>query len=131
MAKVGRPKKIDKIDLIEVGKLAALGLTDVEIAEWLGINRSTLSRYKKEESQFKDTIKKGKAQADMNVVKSLYKRATEDRDTTAMIFWLKNRRVKDWRDKRDIEHSGGIEHTELTTEERAERIKQLKHKLDN
>ena len=131
MAKVGRPKKIDKIDLIEVGKLAALGLTDVEIAEWLGINRSTLSRYKKEESQFKDTIKKGKAQADMNVVKSLYKRATEDRDTTAMIFWLKNRRVKDWRDKRDIEHSGNIEHTELTTEERAERIKQLKHKLDN
>lgn len=29
-------------------------------------------------------------------------------DTTAMIFWLKNRKPNEWRDKRDIEHSGEI-----------------------
>lgn len=31
-------------------------------------------------------------------------------DTTAMIFWLKNRKPSEWRDKRDVEHSG-----EMTT----------------
>lgn len=29
-------------------------------------------------------------------------------DTTAMIFWLKNRQPKRWRDKQDMEHSGGV-----------------------
>jgi len=30
-------------------------------------------------------------------------------DTTAQIFWLKNRRPDKWRDKQDIEHSGSME----------------------
>lgn len=29
-------------------------------------------------------------------------------DTTAQIFWLKNRKPNEWRDKRDVEHSGAI-----------------------
>jgi hypothetical protein len=29
-------------------------------------------------------------------------------DTTAQIFWLKNRRPAAWRDKQDIEHSGNV-----------------------
>ena len=29
-------------------------------------------------------------------------------DTTAQIFWLKNRKPEDWRDKKDINHSGNI-----------------------
>jgi len=29
-------------------------------------------------------------------------------DVTAQIFWLKNRKPKEWRDKQDIEHSGEI-----------------------
>jgi hypothetical protein len=29
-------------------------------------------------------------------------------DTTAQIFWLKNRRSAAWRDKQDVEHSGNI-----------------------
>ena len=108
MAKRGRPKKLENIDLAEVEKLAALGLTDEEISSWLNICRATLSNYKKDEKQFLDTIKRGKEKADANVVRSLYKRATEGNDTTAMIFWLKNRRAKDWREKQEIEHSGGV-----------------------
>lgn len=42
-------------------------------------------------------------------------------DTTAQIFWLKNRKPAQWRDKQDIEHSGGISinnpYEGLTTEE--------------
>lgn len=30
-------------------------------------------------------------------------------DTTSMIFWLKNRQSRDWRDKQDIEHSGRVQ----------------------
>lgn len=42
-------------------------------------------------------------------------------DTTAQIFWLKNRKPVEWRDKQDIQHSGNIDsnnpYQELTTEE--------------
>lgn len=42
-------------------------------------------------------------------------------DTTAQIFWLKNRKPLDWRDKKETELSGGVEVTNpyegLTTEE--------------
>lgn len=42
-------------------------------------------------------------------------------DTTAQIFWLKNRRPAAWRDKQDIEHSGTmtnkIDMSQLTIEE--------------
>ena len=29
-------------------------------------------------------------------------------DTTAAIFWLKNRKTDQWRDKQDVEHSGSV-----------------------
>lgn len=42
-------------------------------------------------------------------------------DTTAQIFWLKNRKPSTWRDKQDIEHSGNMNvnnpFSELSTEE--------------
>ena len=42
-------------------------------------------------------------------------------DTTAQIFWLKNRRPDKWRDKQNIEHSGSMDVNNpmkgLTTEE--------------
>jgi hypothetical protein len=42
-------------------------------------------------------------------------------DTTAQIFWLKNRKPKDWKDKRDVEHSGAVDinnpYKDLSTEE--------------
>ena len=54
-------------------------------------------------------------------------------DTTAQIFWLKNRKPAEWRDKQEIEHSGGLENTntELTPEERDKRIAELKAKLND
>ncbi|AJA42648.1 terminase small subunit (endogenous virus) [Clostridium phage phiCT9441A] len=42
-------------------------------------------------------------------------------DTTAQIFWLKNRKPEEWRDKRDVEHSGNMNvnnpYKDLTTEQ--------------
>lgn len=40
-------------------------------------------------------------------------------DTTAQIFWLKNRKPKQWREKQEIEHSGNINNpfSGMSTEE--------------
>ena len=52
-------------------------------------------------------------------------------DTTAQIFWLKNRKPAEWRDKQEVEHSGGLDNTvtELPPEERKKRIAELKGKM--
>lgn len=34
-------------------------------------------------------------------------------DTTAQIFWLKNRKPNEWRDKQNIEHSGSVSYEQL------------------
>ncbi|MCM3196306.1 transposase [Priestia megaterium] len=40
------------------------------------------------------------------ITKSVKKRQAPD--TTAQIFWLKNRRPDKWRDKQDVEHTGDM-----------------------
>lgn len=52
-------------------------------------------------------------------------------DTTAQIFWLKNRKPNDWRDKRDVEVSGEINNkvSNLTDEQLDEEIKKLEKSL--
>lgn len=49
-------------------------------------------------------------------------------DTTAQIFWLKNRKPKEWRDKQQIDHMHNIGE-DLTPEERKARIEELQNKL--
>ena len=43
---------------------------------------------------------------ELSVVKVVTKEVNPD--TTAQIFWLKNRKPAQWRDKQDIEHSGSM-----------------------
>lgn len=52
-------------------------------------------------------------------------------DTTAQIFWLKNRKPEKWRDKQDVEHSGTItnKNVDLTPEELDEEIRKLEEEL--
>jgi transcriptional regulator with XRE-family HTH domain len=108
-------------------KLCLLGYTDKQLADFFGVNESTITRWKQRHPEFCMSIKMGKTVADANVVESLYKRAigydytevelkTEgDKrskrvikkynapDTTAQIFWLKNRQPSNWRDKPAVE----------------------------
>ena len=117
----GRPSKKGRIDLKMLEKLAAYGLTDVQIANILEISPRTLDNYKKD-NRFLRSLKGGKEIADLRVERSLYERATgyshpEDKifqhngkpvivptvkhyppDVTACIFWLKNRCPEEWRD---------------------------------
>jgi len=84
------------------------GLTDLQIAEKLGISKNTFYIYVKKYSDFRDALKRGKAPVDQMVENALFKKALSG-DITAMIFWLKNRRPDKWRDKKDVEHSGSLQ----------------------
>ena len=132
----GRPTKYKEEYDIKAEKLCKLGATDKELSDFFEVSESTINEWKIVYPSFSESIKKGKTLADSNVAESLYQRALgyshEDTDirvvdkelvetpiikhyppdSTAAIFWLKNRRSKDWRDKQEIdqktEHSGSI-----------------------
>lgn len=74
------------------------GLTDEQIAEKIGIRRETLYEWKKNHPNISNALKKGKEVVDYEVENALLSSALEG-NTTAQIFWLKNRRPDKWRDK--------------------------------
>lgn len=108
------------------------GLTDEQLAEKMGINPATLYDWKNKYPKISKSLKKGKEVVDIQVENALLKRALgydyqEQRieksekdgtkiiqtikhvpaDTTAQIFWLKNRRPDKWRDKPPEQVAGG------------------------
>lgn len=74
------------------------GLTDQQIAHNIGVNTATLYEWKKRYPEISESLKKGKEVVDFQVENALLKKAL-DGDTTAQIFWLKNRKKDKWRDK--------------------------------
>lgn len=107
--KSGRPLKPLPATVEQIEALAALGMTMEEMCGYLGITKKTLYKRKAEVPALDQAIERGRTRADAEVVKSLYHRATREHDTTAMIFWLKNRQPDRFRDRRDIEHSGAVQ----------------------
>jgi hypothetical protein len=133
--KGGRPSSYKEEYAEQVYKLCLLGAIDTDIANFFEINKSTLNRWKKEHPEFCASIKKGKTEADTVVAQRLFSKATGyerdevelkvvaignncgsevqecpivkhyPSDTTAAIFWLKNRQPEKWRDKTEQEVS--------------------------
>ena len=122
MSKINDWLEKDKLILLE--GWARDGLTDEQIAKNIGINRTTLYDWKKKEINIADALKKGKEVIDFEVENALLKKAlgytitlnkqkvTKDGDvvdiieevhvppdTTAQIFWLKNRKPNTWKDR--------------------------------
>ena len=118
MAKINEWLEKDKLILLE--GWARSGLTDEQIAKNMGIAPSTLYEWKKKSKEFSESLKKGKEVVDFEVENALLKRALgyeyEEEtyengiltkkvkkqvppDTTAQIFWLKNRKPNTWTDK--------------------------------
>lgn len=104
------------------------GLTDAQIAVKMGISEASLYNYQAKFVEILEALKRGKAPVDNDVENALLKRALGYEyeevttevfdmpdgsqrkhikktrkmvvpDTTAQIFWLKNRRPDIWRDK--------------------------------
>lgn len=116
----------------EILSLCAKGADNKGLAGFLGCGLTTVCNLKRDYPQFKELVKRGNKIADEAVEHSLFKRAmgydTEDTitevkvsqdgsaqttyvkkckkhipgDTTAMIFWLKNRMPDKWRDKQEM-----------------------------
>ena len=84
------------------------GLTDVQISHNIGINPDTLYTWKRKFPVIAEALKKTKEVVDREVENALYKKALSG-DTTALIFWLKNRRPHDWRDRRETQLSGNVQ----------------------
>ena len=100
----GRPTKYKPEYAEQAGKLCGiLGATDEKLAQFFGVCELTIRRWKKDHQEFCSAIK-SKEQADSEVEKSLYQTALSG-NTTAQIFWLKNRKPKEWRDKQEIDHT--------------------------
>lgn len=77
------------------------GLTDEQIAQNMGIGTTTLYRWKDEYEEIREALKRGKEVVDYEVENALLNKALGG-DTTAQIFWLKNRRPDKWRDKPEM-----------------------------
>ncbi|MFK4787525.1 transposase [Lactococcus petauri] len=109
------------------------GLTDEQIALNIGIGTTTLYRWKKDYREIRESLKKGKEVVDIQVENALLKRALgyefveitkeltdagllvtkevtkqQAPDTTAAIFWLKNRKTNEWRDRKETQLSGEV-----------------------
>ncbi|HEV2674134.1 MAG TPA: helix-turn-helix domain-containing protein [Aliidongia sp.] len=131
---VGRPSAYQAEYAEQAKKLCLLGATDAQLADFFGVSRVTIDAWKNTHQEFLDALKDGKDAADAAVAHSLFHRATGyshkavkivadaktgmehivpftehyPPDTTACIFWLKNRQPKAWRDKQEIEHGGTL-----------------------
>ena len=98
MAKGKYQKWIELDGLIRIQGWARDGLTDEQIAQNMGISRKTLYEWKAKYSDICNALKETKEVADRAVENALYEAALKG-NITAQIFWLKNRKSKDWREK--------------------------------
>lgn len=130
--KPGRPSRYNKLFHPKLAAAyAAHGLTNDQIADELGIVRSTFYKWLIDHPAISDAMKKAKEDPDDNVERSLFERANgythnEEKifydsqrgevvraatkkhyppDTAAAFIWLKNRRPAKWRDKQEVVHS--------------------------
>lgn len=149
MARVSYKDWITQEGLTKIEGWARDGLIDEQIAYNIGCSVKTLYNWKKAHVPILQALKRGKEVVDREVESSLHKRAmgyyveevTYEQgievkrvrkhiapDTTAIIFWLKNRKVE-WSDKHSIEHTGDITFIDDTlgdmTEEELRNLAQL------
>jgi len=83
-------RKAVKIDKEQVQALARLGCTWDEIADVLGVARSTLGKNMKTDKGVRDAYERGIAEGDVSIRRAQYDSAMQGK--TAMLIWLgKNR----------------------------------------
>ena len=108
MAKSKYKEWLEPQNLLRIQGWAMDGLSELQIATNMGIVTSTLWEWKKKYPNISNVLKVNKDIADRQVENALFKAAKEG-NITAQIFWLKNRKRKEWRDKQELEHSGKID----------------------
>lgn len=130
--KTGRPTRYHKETGEQARQLCLLGATDEQLAKFFKVTPRTIENWKVNHPEFFQTLKDAKHKKDRNVERSLFERAmgykhietkvffkdgdifTHDvtkhypPDPVSMIFWLKNRKPAQWRDKQEIVTDGSL-----------------------
>lgn len=120
---MARPTKFNDSISELIVSLYEEGKTDAQVAEIVGVCEKTLNNWKGKHPEFLQALKRSKQAADELVEASLFRRAVGyshkavkilahegqsweheylehyPPDTTAAIFWLKNRQPDKWREK--------------------------------
>lgn len=130
MADEGRPTKYREEFAEQAYKLAMLGMTDSQMAEFFCVCDATVDNWKNEFPEFLGSIRRGKTLADAETAVSLYKRANGyshpavkifmpagasapvvvdyvehyPPDTPAASLWLRNRQRALWRDATNLQN---------------------------
>lgn len=120
----GRPSAYRAIYTAQAAAFCLLGADDRKLCELFEISEKTLHNWKARHPDFLQAIKSGKDVADAQVAGALFRAATQGAitretkididgqastivrelapDTTAAIFWLKNRQPALWREKQQM-----------------------------
>lgn len=112
--------------LLQIEGWAKDGLIDEQIAKNMGVAYSTFKDWKKRFPDLSDVLKRSKEVVDREVENALFESAKgfvyeeetvtntgevvtvkkySKPNVTAQIFWLKNRKRNEWRDKQEIEQT--------------------------
>lgn len=123
---VGRPSDYQDVFAKQAAKLCELGATDMELANFFGVETRTIYRWRNSVPEFCQSVVVGKEAADERVKRSLFNRAvgytfesekvfqfqgqivraqtTEHvpPDPGAALNWLKNRQPGEWRENVNV-----------------------------
>ena len=99
----GRPSSAYRPEFAaQAERLCRLGLTEEELAHAFDVDATTIRNWMRAHPEFLRSLKAGRVEADSAVASALYDKALSG-DVTAQIFWLKNRRPDQWRDRRTVD----------------------------
>lgn len=105
------PRKLTREVEIEIVKLLEAGATMAIAAKGVQLTRATLYRHAARAPKFAAAVQEAKDLCDDAIEANMYRiamgaKAATKGEVVAAIFWLKNRRPKQWRDLQAHEHSG-------------------------
>jgi hypothetical protein len=123
--KGGRPTKYDPSMVDRANELCSgAGLTDKQLGTAFGVDEATINRWKQEHEDFREAVLEGKDEFDTRHAEAkaalgylyteIYKELTEEGlivtktvtkqagpNPICLIFWLKNRNPRRWKDKQE------------------------------
>lgn len=109
---LGRPSKYEPRFCDEVVDFMGRGFSLTAFAGHISVARSTINEWMGEHAAFSEAVKIGQAKRTMKLEGTLLEGETGPK-VTAHIFALKNADPEGWKDKQDIEHSGGLKVEEV------------------
>lgn len=108
----GRPTKYEPRFVEELIAFMGEGYSLTAFAGSIGVARSTINVWMAEHPEFSEATKIGQAARTLSLEKGLLTTDIGPR-ITARVFALKNADPEGWRDKQEVEHSGGMKFTRI------------------